>query len=167
MNRQRNAGAVQSGDTRDLTIGSLINGLTLPHLWGAIAALAAVIVGSFYFGVWSTNFFANRKTIAELQFKNQFFETYLRYAISTDPELRPANTPDVRLASDHERAMSKFVEFVKRIDEEQRSNLAREQKVNVTIEKGRDQTIAVLKFDDGPSWPIPQQIKMLVHGLAP
>jgi hypothetical protein len=166
MNTQRSAEPPKA-ETRDLTIASLINGLTLSHLWGAIAALVGAIVATFFFGVWSADFFASRKTIDELQFKNQFFETYLRYAISIDPELRPADVSDATLASEREKAKSDFVDFVKRIDEEQRSNRAEEQKASVYLDKGEDQAIAVLRFDHGPSWPIPQQIKRLVHGLGP
>jgi hypothetical protein len=164
MNSHGNAGAAQ---TRDLTISDLIYGLTLPRLWSAIGAIFALIVGSFYLGLWSTDFFANRKMIKELQFKNQFFETYLRYAISTDPELRPANISDALLASEHDKAMSDFVDFIKRINDEQHSNRAEEQKANVFLEKGQDQSIAVLHFNNGAPWSIPQQIKLRVHGIEP
>ncbi len=63
--------------------------------------------------------------------------------------------------------MSEFVDFIKQIYQEQRSNHVEEQKASVYLDKGQDQTIAVLRFNGGPSWPIPQQIKKLVHGLAP
>lgn len=168
MNGQGNPGAAQ---TRDLTFGRLINGLTLPHLWGAIAALVSAIVAAFFFGVWSTGVWstdasANRKMIDELTFKNQFFAIYLRYAISTDPELRPADTPDLILANEHENAMNEFVEFIKQIYHDQVSNHPEEQKVRVTLEKGQDKSIAVLRFNGGPRWSIPQKIKQRVHGLA-
>ena len=164
MDEQRSAGIAQ---TRDLTIASLINGLTLPHLWGAIAALIAMIGGSFYLGAESGDYFANQKMIEELQFKETFFETYLRYSISTDSELRPADTSDAEIASKRAKATSDFVEFIKQIDKDQHSNQVEQRKARVYLDKGQDQSIAVLQFAGGPRWPIPQQIKRLVHGLGP
>jgi hypothetical protein len=162
---------------RDLSLGDLFTRLPLGQLWGLILAAAAICGVAFGLGshVWGDD--ASRAHIQGLEstnrdlqqqlesanFKNGFFQVYLRYMIRATPGLGdPSLSPNER---EHqlENAKSAFVAMVKQLFDEANSVTLGPRRVQYVAAKGENELVGVITFSDGTVWRIPPEIKREVH----
>jgi hypothetical protein len=104
-----------------------------------------------------------KDTIDSLDYQNKFFKAYVRYMTWSTPRLVDPSIPSdqrgARLAS----AQREFVAMVKKLFDEANALAPGVHRVKFRADKGVDDEVGIVTFDDDLPWRIPPEIKREVH----
>ena len=170
---------------RDLSLGDLVTRLPLSQLWGLAGVIIVILCAAFTLGtqvsgkdalvednkmiksqIVSKNAEIDdyKKHVANLDYQNSFFSTYLRYISWSTPALVDLSKTQAERELKLQSARREFVEITKQMWQEKHSNIPSPHKIDFSFDKGADGEIGIITFDGGASWRIPPEIKREVHG---
>ena len=176
---QNSVGAVS--DLAALSIGNILKLLRPAQLWAFGAALVVVIAAAFTLGNKLAEYKIDRlenqletvrsdgakqaKLAAEESTRERFFTAYVRYAIAKET-VQSRNSPlSPEAAQAFENAKNSFASLIMEwvIAQQNPSTPRVEMPTPPTVSKGADLRNAHIEFSDGSIWPVPGEIKALVH----
>jgi hypothetical protein len=149
---------------RDLSLADLLLRLPLGQLYGLIAAIVVVLGAAVGVGAHLSGADPNlEKQFDAASFENNFFKSYLRYISWSTPALGDPSLTLEQRAVQLDHAKRDFVTMAKQLFDEANSLTPTVHKVKYRADKGVNDEVGVITFEDGTSWRIPPEIKREVH----